>query len=97
MKRLIYWTQWELENEFHACGYFCVMVFCYALTEWIYGNRDVSIIYILEMYLLNYVISFVQKLLLDEEKDYSSEVFRRRSIGLAIFSAIVIVLGCRGF
>jgi len=97
MKRLLRWAQWELENEFHTCGYFVVMLSCYGITEWIYGKREFQIIYALEMYLLNYLICFVQKLLLDEEKDYSKEVFHRRSIGLTIYSGAMVVVGCRGF
>lgn len=97
MKRFIQWCNWELNNEFVASGYFCVMLGCYMITEFIYGKKQVDFMILLEMFLLNYVLSTIQKLILDVEKDYDNKTYYQRATGLCIGSFLCTVLVCHCF
>lgn len=96
MKRLFRYFDWELKNEYRASGYFCVMLFCYGVVELIYGNQTLNILVMTEMFLLNYVIVVMQKLVLDEEKDYDIKTYKRRTLWLTVVSTILIMICCHG-
>lgn len=97
MKYIIKWCDWELKNEFMTSGYFCVMVFSYGIVELLYGRSQVNIWVLFEMFLLNYVISTVQKLVLSENKEYTTKEYYRKVIILIIASFVAIVFTCHFF
>lgn len=92
MKKLIRYCNWELKNEFIACGYFSVMLLMYCIIDWIFGIKDVNIFIIFEMFLTNYVLSTLHKIILDTEKDYPSKSFILRAILLSVISVIVVII-----
>lgn len=95
MKKLIKWCNWELNNEFIACGYFAVMLSMYCIIELIFGEKDVNIFILLEMFLVNYLLATLQKLILDMDKDYSKKSFILRATLLSLTSIAVVVLVSR--
>lgn len=97
MKRLLRFLDWELKNEFHTGGYFSVMLFCYAVVELCNGYQDLNIVVLTEMFLLNYLISIIQKLVLDEEKDYDPKTYKKRTTFLIVLSTVLIVISCHCF
>lgn len=97
MKYIISYLKWELKNEFKASGYFAAMLFCYGIVEWIYGEQQISMIVSVEMFLLNWLVSTIQKLVLDEDKEYDQKTYVKRATWLTIFSAILTVVCCHGF
>lgn len=92
MKRLIKWCNWELYNEFLACGYFTVMVFMYGIIVLILGKKEINVIILFEMYFINYALSTLQKILLDSQKEYSKRTFLTRATFLSILSAILVAI-----
>lgn len=92
MKRFIRWCNWELHNEFLACSYFAVMLIMYCIINLIFGTREVDIFIIFEMFLANYLLSTIHKLILDTEQDYSAKSFMIRAVILSIFSIAVVII-----
>ncbi len=70
MKQLMKWCSWELKNEYAACTYFTVMIIVYCLIHLLCGTKNVDILVIFEMYLVNYVLSTIEKLFFNLDKDY---------------------------
>ncbi len=97
VKRLIKYCDWELKNEFMCCGYFCAMLFCYVVTECIYGKMEISIWTLLQMFLLNYVISTVHQLTFNQEAEYSNKEYYKRAIVLVTVSSAAIILAAHVF
>jgi len=92
MKRFIKWCIWEMNNELIACTYFAVMLIMYAIIDLILGKNTINIAIIFEMYLVNYLLSIVQKIILDTQKDYSRRSFLLRAIIINILSVILVVI-----
>lgn len=92
MKRFIRWCNWELNNEFLACGYFTVMLIMYCIIDLIFGTKEIPILIIFEMFLVNYLLSTVHKLILDIERDYSAKSFILRAVILSILSITVVII-----
>ncbi|BCN30187.1 DUF3021 family protein [Anaeromicropila herbilytica] len=92
MKRLIRWSNWELKNEFIACGYFTGMLFWYCIIEIISGVHEVSILIMLEMFLTNYALSTLQQILLNSDKEYTTKSFIVRGTIISIISIIVVLI-----
>ena len=92
MKRFIRWCIWEMNNEFIACTYFTVMLIVYALIDLFFGKYDISIAIILEMYLMNYLLSVIQKLIVDTHRDYSKKNFLIRSVLFCILSITLVFI-----
>lgn len=97
MKQLITYLNWEMENEMRASGYFCVMLCCYGIVELVYGHHEMTFVTGVEMFLLCYVIATMQRLVLDEEKDYDKKSYYQRTIGLTMVSSVLTILCCHGF
>ena len=97
MRRIMHWLSWELENEIRASGYFVVMLSCYFIVGCFYRKYEVHISTAIEMFLLSYVITFLHRLVLDEDKDYERSSIRKRGAALIVISSIMTILCCRGF
>lgn len=97
MKQLIRWCDWELKNEFTASGYFCVMLFSYGMVELIYGKQEINVWVIVQMFLLNYVISTLHRIVFNQERDYDNKVYYKRAIALVVISSAAIVFVCHFF
>lgn len=95
MKYIIKFFHWELKNEFKTCGYFCVMLCCYGIVEYLYGRPHISTITILQMFLLNYGISTMQNLILKENIKYDAKTYYRKACFLSCISIVIIVVFSR--
>lgn len=91
MKKIIRYCSWELKNDFASSTYFTIIILMYCITRFILGIKEVDILVIFEMYITIYVLSTVQKLILDDEKEYSEKTFICKAVFISIFSVIVIV------
>lgn len=92
MKKLLKWCNWELNNEFISCGYFTVMLSMYCIIKLIIGKTEVNIFILLEMFLVNYLLATLQKLILDMDKDYSKKSFILRASLLSLSSIALVVI-----
>jgi len=92
MNRLLKWCVWEMNNEFIACTYFTVMLLMYAIIDLVIGKNTITTAVIFEMYLVNYLLSIVQKVILDTQKDYSRRSFLLRAIIISLLSVILVVI-----
>jgi Protein of unknown function (DUF3021). len=91
MKKIIRYCSWELKNDFASSTYFAIIILMYCITRFILGIKEVDIFVIFEMYITIYVLSTLQKLILDDEKEYDEKTFIGRAAFISIFSVIVIV------
>jgi hypothetical protein len=91
MIKLIKWLYWELKNEFVACGYFTAMLLMYGIIKLIDGDRNIDILIIFEMFLVNYLLATLQKIFLDGEKDYTAKNYIVRGTALSIISLITVI------
>lgn len=92
MKKIIKYFNWELKNEFLACGYFTVMILLYGILKWILGDINIKFYIIIEMFLANYIISVIQRIILNENKDYSEKDFHCRAVSLSTLSLLITIL-----
>ncbi|HEX3021968.1 MAG TPA: hypothetical protein VHP81_06215 [Lachnospiraceae bacterium] len=97
MKGIIKWFYWDIKNDFVASGYFAGMLFCYCLIEVFQGKWEVSIVILLEMFLTTYVLTIMQKLILDHEKEYSKQAFLVRGSIVSTVSIVTIFVVSRIF
>lgn len=88
MKRLRHMIRLEMDVEFFACTHGVSLIFIYGFLRWLDGIGTVDFGMILEMMILGYVISWMQKLLFLKEKTYSRREYRIRSI---LWSALAIL------
>lgn len=89
------WIKSEADVEFFACVHAISMVFLFGLELYIYGIKAVSFAIIFEMFLLSYVISWMQKLLFLKEKIYSDLEFNIRAIWWSIGPIIITIIAGR--
>jgi len=87
----------EADVEFFACVHAISMVFLFGFELYLYGIKEVPFVIIFEMFLLSYLISWMQKLLFLKEKIYSSQEFTIRAILWSVGPVIVTVLSGRIF
>lgn len=92
MKNFIKWCNWELKNEFVACGYFTVMLIMYCIIKLILGFKNVDILIMFEMFSTNYVLTLLQKLILDTDKEYSERSFILRGSVISVISVIATII-----
>lgn len=97
MKKFVQWCDWELRNEFMACAYFSMMLFCYVVVEFLYGKEDINIWVIVQMFLLNYVLAVLHRFLLDQEKGYDNAEYYARAGSLVVISLISMIAVCHCF
>jgi hypothetical protein len=95
MRKIIKWCSWEMKNEFMASGYFAAMLFMYCIIQWIYGEKQVDIVILIEMFAVNYVLSTLHKIFLDDEKDYSTNDFVIRATILSVVSLGAIIIASK--
>jgi|GEM_PF-3434485 hypothetical protein len=90
MKKIIGYCIWELKNDFIASTYFAVIFLMYCITRLIIGTKNVDIFVVFEMYVTIYALSTLQKLILDDDKEYSEKAFILRATFISVISVIVI-------
>lgn len=86
------WIRSEADVEFFCCVHAISMIFLYGLEIYLYGIKSVSFVIIFEMFLLSYVISWMQKLLFLREKIYSKLEFRVRAVSWSIGPIIITII-----
>ena len=87
----------EVDVEFFACVHAIAMVFMFGFELYMYGIKDVPFVIIFEMFLLSYLISWMQKLLFLKEKIYSGMEFAIRAILWSVGPVIVTAMSGRMF
>ncbi len=92
MKKIIRWCYWELNNEFVASGYFVVMLSMYCITLLIFGEWKVDMLILLEMFLVNYLLATLQKLIFDYDREFSTRSTIYRAVWLSLLSVILILI-----
>lgn len=90
MRKIIRWCNWELNNEFAACGYFVVMLSMYCIIKLIFGVYKVDILILSEMFVVNYLLATLQKLIFDYEREYSVKSILYRSFELCLLSVVIL-------
>lgn len=91
MKKIIRYCNWELKNDFVASTYFAIILLMYSIIRLILNIKNVDILVVFEMYITIYALSTLQKLILDDEKEYSEKTFILRAAFISITSVIVTV------
>jgi len=89
MKKIVRYFNWELKNEFVACAYFAVILLMYCIIKLILGTKNIDILVVFEMFITIYALSTLQKLILDDEKEYSEKTFILRAAFISVLSVIV--------
>jgi len=92
MIKMIKYFNWELKNEFIAGAYFSVILLTYCIIKLILGIKNVDILVVFEMFLTTYILSILQRLILNEEKEYSEKAFIFRASFISVISVIVTVV-----
>jgi len=92
MKKLIKYCNWELKNDFVTGGYFSAMLITYCIIDLILGIKNVDILLIFEMFLINYLLSILHRFVLDDKKEYSSKNFLFRASGLCVVSVLAVAV-----
>jgi hypothetical protein len=95
MKKFIRYCSWELKNDYAASAYFTVMLLMYCIIDLICGVKNVDIIIIVEMFLTNYLLSTLNKIFLDEDKEYSAKSFVIRGAVISVISVIIVIAAGR--
>ncbi|MGB4660576.1 MAG: hypothetical protein WBI07_15480 [Mobilitalea sp.] len=90
MKKLIRYCNWELKNDFATGGYFSAMLIMYCIIDLILGIKNVDILLIFEMFIINYLLSIVHRFVLDDKKEYSTKNFLLRASGLCVGSVLAV-------
>lgn len=92
MKNIIKWCSWELKNEFYASGYFSTMLAWYCILKLINREYQVDIIILLQMFVVNYIISTLQRFVLDDRKEYTKKTYLLRGGILSVISLILVLI-----
>lgn len=91
MKKMVKWLNWEMKNDLLSSAYFAVMLSLYCFIGWFFGERQVDIIILGEMFLVNYAIAILQKVLVDDEKDYTPRGFIVRAVSCSVIAVALVV------
>jgi len=91
MKKLVKWLNWEMKNDLLSSAYFAVMLSLYCIIGWFFGERQIDIIILGEMYLVNYAIAVLQKVLVDDEKDFTPKGFIIRAVICSVIAVALVV------
>jgi len=89
------WMKSEFDVELFSCVHAIAMVFMFGFELYLYGINAVPFVIIFEMFLLSYLISWIQKLLFLKEKIYTSLEFTIRSILWSVGPVIITAISGR--
>lgn len=92
MRRLVHFLNWDMKNEFLASGYFAAMLFMYIILKLILGEGDITVLVIIEMFLVNYLMSIVSRFVLDDRKDYRPAEFIVRGVAINLIAVTLVVV-----
>lgn len=92
MRKLIHYLNWDMKNEFIASGYFAAMLFMYIILKLILGDRNIDAIVIIEMFLFNYVMAIINRIVLDDRKDYRPSDFILRGVIINVIAIVMVVV-----
>lgn len=70
----------EMDNEFLACVHAMSMIFIYGFELYVYGIKSITFAVIFQMFVLGYVIAWVQKLLFIQERVYEGMEYKIRVV-----------------
>lgn len=84
----------EADVELLSCVHGMSLVFMYGFFLWLWDIDSVAFITILQMFLLGYAISWLQKALFLKEKVYKKREYRLRTV-LWVIGPIVMMLICQ--
>lgn len=91
MIKMVKLLNWEMKNDLLSSVYFVVMLSLYCMIGWFFGERQVDIIILGEMFLVNYAIAILQKMLVDDEKDYTPRGFIIRAVICSVIAVALVV------
>lgn len=89
------WMKSEADVELFSCVHAISMVFVFGLELYIYGIKAMPYVFIVEMFLLGYVISWMQKLLFFKEKLYSRLEYKIKAVLWSIGPIILTIIAGR--
>lgn len=81
----------EIDVEFFCCVHAISLVFLYGFFLWLWGIPQVPFVVIFEMFLLAYVMAWLQKILFLKERVYSNREHRIRGIIWSIGPVVLMI------
>ena len=92
MKGFLRFYKWELNNEMFCSFYFVAMLSMYSIEMLLHGGNNINIFIMLEMLLLSYAMSLVQKFTFSNDNNANRKVLIVKTIIWFVSSMLLIIV-----
>ena len=92
MKGFLRFYKWELNNEMFCSFYFVAMLCMYSIEMLLHGKININIFIMLEMLLLSYALSLVQKIIFSNDSNANRKDLIIKTIIWFVSSLFLIIV-----